>query len=630
MRFWRRTHSSSRTTTRRSFGAACPPRLEALEDRTLLAAGTLDPGFGTGGMVMTALQASGTPTIRAVARQQDGKFVAATTITMSSGAVVARYNADGTYDISFGDRGVASSNLTRSIGAVGVAVQPDGKIVVGGNSGFGFGAIRLNADGTPDTGFGTGGGVSTQFPRAAGIAVGMILLPDGSIAVYGGLILMFPPGSSTRPAIVRYTANGTLAGGFGQDSVSPVAALVQRDGKIVFAGSRIAGSGPTDFGLVRFLAGGQLDASFGTGGIVTTDFSGDDSASALLIQPDGQLVAAGRSGSNIALARYGADGALDTTFGDGGRVITPSPICCSAGVSTLTLQQDGKLVAGGGAGTPTRDFALARYNPNGTLDVRFGTNGTTVTDFGASDAMLSLYPEPGGKLLAAGSSTSESQSVTSSSFVLARYLGDDANEGFLVNAYQDLLKRPADPVGWAMNLAFLRQGGSRTQVAQAITTSAEYRTLVVRDLYVSFLGRDAEPAGLSAHVSFLAGGGTVAQLKATILGSAEYYERRGQSTNDGFLNVLYVDVLGRTPDPAGREGFTQALNMGVTRTTVASVVVGSQEALERLTRGWYTRFLRRPAEPAGQQAFVAALQGGMRDEVAISIIVGSDEYADRL
>jgi uncharacterized delta-60 repeat protein len=133
-------------------------------------------------------------------------------------------------------------------------------------------------------------------------------------------------------------------------------------------------------------AAGSLDAGFGIGGKVVTDVSGRyDEARAVALEPDGQIVAAGvagtGSGRDFVLARYNADGALDRAFGDGGSVITD--VSGGSDVAwAVATQSDGKIVV---AGDGSHDFALVRYNADGTLDSHFGVGGKVTTDFGGDD-----------------------------------------------------------------------------------------------------------------------------------------------------------------------------------------------------------------------------------------------------
>ena len=190
------------------------------------------------------------------------------------------------------------------------------------------------------------------------------------------------------------TAEGGQTGGCG--------ALVRAWGR----GSVVAVLLTLSLALLGEGAPGDLDPTFGVGGKVTTDFGGYDSANALVLQPDGKLVAAGvRSTSDLdfALARYLPDGSLDPTFGVGGKVTTD--FGSSDVASALVLQPDGKLVAAGGVQFDgPGDFALARYLPDGSLDPTFGVGGKVTTDFGGIDGASALVLQPDGKLVAAGSS----------------------------------------------------------------------------------------------------------------------------------------------------------------------------------------------------------------------------------
>src|SRR5262249_21938347 len=138
-------------------------------------------------------------------------------------------------------------------------------------------------------------------------------------------------------------------------------------------------------------ADGVLDKSFGTAGATITDFTGAmDSISALVVQPDGKIVTAGRAGSsniyNFALARYNTDGSLDASFRNVGKVTTVFPNAVHSGAHAIVLQPDGKIVAAGWAYSPANArFALARYNADGSPDAAFGAGGTVVTTFADAD-----------------------------------------------------------------------------------------------------------------------------------------------------------------------------------------------------------------------------------------------------
>lgn len=208
-------------------------------------------------------------------------------------------------------------------------------------------------------------------------------------------------------------------------------------GRIVAAGTVERTATGWDFGLVRYAADGSLDPTFGFGGRVTTDFGiagredKTDEAFAVAIQPDGKIVAAGGTGrcgtSNgyAALARYGSDGALDSSFGEGGLVYTDFLRECDA-FNAVAVQQDGKIVAAGFTGQggvgQDRAFLVARYDADGGLDPTFGSGGSVLTDFGSArfDEARAVVLQPDGKVLAAGFSSGAREGE----IALARYLSD--------------------------------------------------------------------------------------------------------------------------------------------------------------------------------------------------------------
>ena len=193
------------------------------------------------------------------------------------------------------------------------------------------------------------------------------------------------------------------------------ALAIQQDGKLVAAGHSTSGRGfKAGFALVRYNANGTLDRSFGRGGRVTTPTG---VAYALAIQQDGKLVVAGRSGRRFTLARYHTSGTLDTSFGRGGKVTT-SIGGGGGGAHALAIQQDGKLVV---AGRSRRSFTLARYNTSGTLDTSFGRGGKVTTSIGGGGGgAYALAIQQDGKLVAAGGNNS---------FELARYHANGTLDG---------------------------------------------------------------------------------------------------------------------------------------------------------------------------------------------------------
>jgi uncharacterized delta-60 repeat protein len=209
------------------------------------------------------------------------------------------------------------------------------------------------------------------------------------------------------------------------------AVAIQPNGQIVIAGFARSGTdqGPDsaleDFAVGRYNPDGSLDANFGVAGDMLTDFGGEDRASAVVIQPNGQIVVVGGTCSGpdfdicgFALVRYNPDGTPDTGFGVAGQVTTHFPGFVALPFG-LAVQRDGKIVVTGwvfdGAAF---DFALARYHRNGRLDTSFGNAGLVTTDFGAGDDFgVGVIIEPSGKIVMSGTAFGG----TNFDFALARY-----------------------------------------------------------------------------------------------------------------------------------------------------------------------------------------------------------------
>jgi uncharacterized delta-60 repeat protein len=391
----------------------------ALPGAAVAAPGDLDPTFGSGGKVTTDF--GGSDGASAVTIQSDGRIVA----TGSSGGAdfaLARYNADGSLDASFGGGGRVTTDFGSSDAASALAIQSDGKIVVAGRGGGGdFALARYNADGSLDASFGSGGRVTTNF-GGFDSALGVALQADGRIVAAGG----GGPGSDF--ALARYDAGGSLDTSFGSGGTvttnvtafeAATAVAVQADGKIVTTGSTFS-SGFQQFALVRYNADGSLDSGFGAGGIVTTDFGlGSGFGGALVVQSDGRIVAAGRAGTDLLVARYNADGSPDASFGSGGKVTTDFGGTLFDAAFGVAVQSNGKILAAGTPfGGPSPDFALARYNADGSLDATFGSAGKVTTDFGGFDVAFGVQLQADGKIVAAG------QGGPGADFALARYEGE--------------------------------------------------------------------------------------------------------------------------------------------------------------------------------------------------------------
>ena len=383
----------------------------------------LDSGFGNGGRVVTDISGR-YDEARALAIQPDGRIVAAGVTGTGSNQdfALARYNTDGALDRTFGVGGTVITDVSRGSDAVwAVAIQSDGKIVAAGVASGDFALARYNADGTLDTQFGNGGTITTDF-GGDDKANALALQRDGQIVVAG-------VAGGRDFALARYRTDGTLDATFGtegkvitdfSDNADVAFALaIQPDGMIVAAGA--TGEFPSAaFALARYNADGSLDAGFGAGGRVTIEFGRDARAHALAIQPDGKIVTGGfvnnGSSGDGALTRHNADGTVDRSFGMAGRVVTDFGGRNFG--SALAIQSDGKIiVAGSDDFPPYYDFALARYEPDGSREVNSGRDGTVLTEFGGNSWINAVAVQSDGKIVAVGYARPSS----SADFALVRY-----------------------------------------------------------------------------------------------------------------------------------------------------------------------------------------------------------------
>lgn len=409
----------------------------------LTPSGALDNSFDSNGILSTQI-GSGNSVANAVKLQTDGKIVGAGTSFNGSNYdfTLVRYNSDGSLDNSFDVNGILNTPVGNSSDAArAVAIQTDGKIVAAGygysGTYSGFALVRYNGDGSLDTTFDGDGLVIKNLRGFNDAAHAIALQSDGKMVVAG----LSGNGSNHDFAVARFNTNGlldttfapsgkvTTAIGSGDDSGAAVA--LQSDGKTVVAGSFYNGSN-YDFAVVRYNADGFLDNSFGNTGKVTTSIgSGDDRADAVIIQPDGKIIAAGYyingTAGDSALVRYNANGTLDTTFGSGGKVTTQTS-SSTENIYALAIQPDGRILAAGRAvnGASGLDFVIVRYNSNGTLDGSFNGSGIRLTNFfsGTSDTAQAIAVQTDGKIVVAGSAYNGS----SYEFALIRFNSNGSHD----------------------------------------------------------------------------------------------------------------------------------------------------------------------------------------------------------
>jgi competence ComEA-like helix-hairpin-helix protein len=401
--------------------------------------GSLDPTFGNGGIVTTDLGGNDDLGLDVVV-QPDGRIIMAGTSSNSEATDndfgLARYTSDGSLDTTFDVDGKVSTDIDSGYDlAAAIAMQSDGKIIAAGHAHTGtdvdFALARYNPDGSLDTTFDLDGKVTTPISPYNDYGMDVLLQPDGKILMTG--FSHDSPVLVNGVVLTRYNSDGSLDPTFGGEGIAMIdfgcgssghALALQPDGKILVAGDSCTDDA-RDFALARFDSNGSPDLDFGTAGGVITDFGDSyDSSSAVAVQPDGKIVLAGHSYTLsdthvvFALARYNTDGSPDTSFHEDGKVTTDLGGWRDFG-HALTLQPDGKIVVGGEQWHEggTVDFALARYNSDGSLDPAFDTDGIVVTDISPGDYAAAIALQPDGRILVAGFS----DNGFNFDFALARY-----------------------------------------------------------------------------------------------------------------------------------------------------------------------------------------------------------------
>lgn len=304
-----------------------------------------------------------------------------------------------------------------------------------------FAVARYNEDGSLDASFDANGTVLTRFSLSGiGEARAMAMDAHGKVVV-AGFAEVF---GSRQFALVRYNEDGSLDASFGSSGLvltrfslstnaEANAIAIARSGKIVAAGfAEIFGG--YRFAVACYNEDGSLDSGFGSSGMTLTSFnlSGDARAKAVAIDANSKPVVAGFAevfgGRQFAVARYNEDGSLDASFGSNGMVLTSFGLNAQAEVNALVIDENGKLVAAGFAETNVSRFALVRYNPDGSLDASFGDGGIRVTSFGLSaNAVASAMAiDEDGKLVVAGYTEGGLLGLVILRFAVVRYF-DDGN-----------------------------------------------------------------------------------------------------------------------------------------------------------------------------------------------------------
>jgi uncharacterized delta-60 repeat protein len=382
------------------------------------AEGDVDQTFGTLGQVKTHFY-SGFDAASAVAVQGDGKIVAAgfaDDANFIPRLAVARYDDSGTLDPAFGSGGKVTIDFgIASSARVDLAIDAAGRIVVVGtvtrdpSLPTDVGIARLTPGGAPDATFGVSGTVTTDIAGFTDEGNSVAIQSDGKIVVGGTARSSSASFGAADFAVIRYNPDGSLDTSFDADGKATTdffgfddhgnGVAIQDDGRIVVAGTAKPANDTSDFGVVRYDPNGALDTTFDGDGLAVTDIAVDwDEGNAVAVQPgDGHIVVVGGAivpnavgwFHDFALVRYDTNGNLDPGFGAGGKVITDFSGGNDMGTDVV-IAGDGRIIAAGWVADPEDvelliDFGVVRYESTGTLDATFGAAGTVITDLGHID-----------------------------------------------------------------------------------------------------------------------------------------------------------------------------------------------------------------------------------------------------
>ena len=403
----------------------------------LFAQTKLDGNFASEGKAITNIGNNGAVG-QSIAIQADGKIVVGG-YTSNNGMdydfALVRYNANGWLDLSFGIQGKVITPLgNASDFGKSIALQSDGKILLAGYSSNGenadFAIARYNTNGSLDLSFGKNGIVKTDIANGNDYGKAVAIQTNGKIVLTGESY----NGYNYDFATIRYNVDGSLDCTFANKGIA-ITDLGNNDdaealsidffGNIIIAGYSVNSN--KDIALVRYTSTGILDQSFNRSGKTIIDIGNmDNAASAMMLQPNGEILVTGYSNNEdynaLALLRLNRNGKLDYDFGDKGMVTSELDLNAIKG-SCLSLQADGKIVVGGYKNNSNDyDFALMRYNDDGSNDNYFSDNIEQITiKKGSNDYCYAMAVQQDGKIVVAGSTSIGS----TENFEIARYISSE-------------------------------------------------------------------------------------------------------------------------------------------------------------------------------------------------------------
>ena len=490
--------------------------------------GSLDTSFGTGGQVITAVNTNNEIVNRMVV-QDDGKIIVVGGYNNGGNdSIIIRYNADGTLDNTFSGDGMQEVDVSASGSDwfEDVVIQADGKIVAVGYGTFSgdeqIFAVRFNDDGSLDNTFGTSGQTILPMDVSDERAMAVALQSDGKVIIGG----RSNNGADTDFALRRLNTDGTLDTTFGTLGIVAVdvsasgetgnAIYVGSGDEIFLAGSTNA-SGDNDSTVVKFDADGNLDASFGTGGVFTVAAGVPfETLYDLTVQSDGKIVAVGEAytaatKNDVSVIRINANGTLDTTFGTGG-IVRETLTNETDSAKSVRIDANGNIMV---AGNTDGDTFIARFDSDGNLDDRFDLENTldgnpTFVEDGAPvllDADVKVFDED----------LSAIDDFGGSSLTLARNGSPNSEDVFhdsgnLLFDTSNVLRLSGTNIG-----SYTNTGGTLTLTFAAGTTNAQVNEVMQSIEYENT--SDAPPANVSIEWVFDDGNtgaqGTGGALEAT-------------------------------------------------------------------------------------------------------------------
>ena len=394
--------------------------------------GRVDTSFGTSGFTRTII--ADNDIILDIALDSQDRIIAGgfAVIGGAQNFALARYTSNGVLDTSFGTAGLTTTAIGTSASINSIALDGQGRIIVGGVATIGgagkFVVARYTSSGVLDTSFGTAGLATTTIGDAA-MLFSIALDSQGRIIV-GGLTVI---GGAQNFALARYTSNGVLDTSFGTAGLTTTAIgtsasinsiAIDSQGRIVVGGFATIG-GANKFVLARYTSSGVLDTSFGTAGLATTTIGADAIIFSIAFDSQGRIIGGGLTVigavQQFALARYTSNGVLDTSFGTSG--FTTTLIGTNDAILSIALDSQERILAGGGAtiGGPGTNFVLARYSSSGVLDTSFGTSGLiTTTPDNVFGSTRSIVFDSQGRVIAGGFGGTYTRVINE--FNLVRYL----------------------------------------------------------------------------------------------------------------------------------------------------------------------------------------------------------------